>query len=502
MNTSNQDSKNENLSTFWVGVIFFFFWGGSFLGGTLLSIGMQQWCSETINKDFSYLRLTTILNAFVGIGLLFMIIKNYKLRERNLLGGMSILIVIFLSILLIRLITDSVNSSSILFRYRWTVIPFSLYIPIIFFSIPLNRIRNNVNIALIGCTIAWGIITLFALTLFFTSIISGYSLRSGYRILEHLPFNFLYVSGPLFRRLCYFGGTHLALICIWKSLQSKHKFIIWGSVPCYFIGTVLTYFTASRGVVLAYWLTHLILLLLPNLFKNMKRFLVIMLVIIVTNVFATMYVGYKSPRYSFIGRSSPVITHWVDLMQLNIFSLKQPISIQQHDNSMQQHNDSIQQHIDPMQQHIDPMQQHNDSFLKQNNNNNQIAEKLKQTNQVMSDRPKLIIEGFQKLMKFPFGVSSRIEDGKLKNSTYHNMFINIATFTGIFGGGIFVIIVFIGIRDAYLTIRKTPELTWIALIFIFHVLLGQTGNFIVEVESFFWFSLVALRANIFRFNKK
>jgi hypothetical protein len=119
-----------------------------------------------------------------------------------------------------------------------------------------------------------------------------------------------------------------------------------------------------------------------------------------------------------------------------------------------------------------------------------------------ASRQRLWKESYVQIIQSPLTGNSFIfpVDTGIKMDS-HNLFLTMFMGTGIFGGSLFLYISFIGIKDAILTIRLTPKFGWLAAFFI-GSLFACFFSSQYQSNYFFWFPLIALRANIQQYKQQ
>jgi hypothetical protein len=514
---------DEIVSPIWTGIIYAIFWGLTLLFSCIASIVLHSWIlkddcqiillgKSTLGfHSLTYLRIEIILNMVFGTVLLYVVFKIFRNRNLSAFSGMYRLLTVFLIILYARIIVSSFEThSNPYLAYSWIIVLPSLYIPILFFSIPLTS--KTSHFAFWGVLIALTSLCLFTFIASFPLILNGFTVKSGR--LEFMFHNFV----RLMLTHTALMGTYLSLICAWKMFVEKKVSILLIAAILYFCGTATLYFSTSRSALLGYIFAHLFLLAIPSALKNRKRLLFVIFVIVTSNLFASQYlVGNYPKSESMLGRSG--IKFVLDKIQL----LKQEV----HKSSLNKGSDpnttaeipSLKQNVSesPLSKKNDPNTTAEILSLKQNvfesplnkeNNPNTTAEiqSLKQDvyksmDYFTSGRVNNYRLAIEQIKQYPLlGSNLRLHESITSTTTCHNEILSVTMGTGIIGGTLFIIILLIGFYDAMIAIRKTPEVGWLGIIFISLLVIIQFRGGI-ERDYFLWFSLVALHANAYRYKK-
>jgi O-antigen ligase len=288
----------------------------------------------------------------------------------------------------------------------------------------------------------------------------------------------------------------------------------------YIISTLLLYFSGIRSAFIPFVVIHFFLLLIPNIQKNKKNILAILVIVISTHVFGMTFVGYTDHNKTMLGRlvrTCHIATQNISLFVKDIKNNKIPngtdqspipIDISAQSSAPEENkipNDTNQSSIPKENKIPNGTNQYGMSVIadvyqepiKKMTRDEYTQELVKQKNfnMLFESRTRLWLDGINKIKSSPILGNEK----RINGWTSHNTFLDVTIGTGIVGGMLYLIILLCGCRDAVLAIRKTPELSWLGLIYFFEIMLSIFSGPVIERAYFWWFSIVALRANILEY---
>jgi hypothetical protein len=233
-------------------------------------------------------------------------------------------------------------------------------------------------------------------------------------------------------------------------------------------------------------LVHIFILFIPNIFSRIYKLLTILLIIILIHIFCFMYVGYSDFSMTILGRLVMTYhraTNDVDKFKSKFISNEQSTDLKpsQTEVSIEKstHNETIE-NIEKLSREEYRTQRFNGPYSKT----------------MLGPRGTIYYDSIEKIKKSPILGSPKGIGG----ISHHCTLLDVTVGTGIFGGLLYLMIVFCGFRDALLAIRKTPEFGWLGIIFIMNIFCSVLNGGAIEYEYIWWFALIALRANAYMYN--
>jgi hypothetical protein len=361
-----------------------------------------------------------------------------------------------------------------------------------FFSVPLSK--REKKFVFYGITIMLLIFSLFMIIFFLKLYLDGFGYKSPeyHRIFWNSKEDLIFfrpigIRWPLYSYL-------LAICAAYKICQSKrYKIFVW--IPVYVIGLAGGLFGGSRSYLLGYVISLCCIVLLPKIFQNKKRFLYLCSIFLITNCVLMYLIGGNSVNA--ISRTLNTISRTRD--EIKSMKIENISSV----NSSKDGGTSITNNIN------EPINFSKVEVATTINNTSKPANRDKKIEKIFraidAGRQLLWYESIRQIMSSPFiGTGFMFppgSTGKIKMYDTHNFYLSMFMGTGILGGILFLYITFIGIFDAIITIRCTPEFGWLAAIFIGQVVICFFGLHFWEAYLF-WFPLIALRANVQQYKTK
>jgi hypothetical protein len=277
----------------------------------------------------------------------------------------------------------------------------------------------------------------------------------------------------------------------------------------YIISTLLLYFSGIRSAFIPFVVIHFFLLLIPDIHKNKKNILAILVIVIFTHIFGMTFVGYLDHNKTMLGR----LARTYHIATQNILLFVKDVK----NNKIPNGTDQSSIPIDISAQSSVPEENkipNDTNQFSPSNDMSVIAEvyqepikkmtrdeytqelvKQKNFNMLFESRTRLWLDGINKIKLSPILGNEK----RINGWTSHNTFLDVTIGTGIVGGMFYLIILLCGCRDAVLAIRKTPELSWLGLIYLFEIMLSIFSGPVIERTYFWWFSVVALRGNAYMY---
>jgi hypothetical protein len=447
---------------------------------------------ESIYTKFNVKVNQSSLGLAVVLSLLFLypIYKIWRQKGVDAFSGITIPVLILLILVFLR----TLNDSYLFYDQRHHATLWIVTIPIIILTIycSINLSDRENDWMMYGVAVTATLLTIVYLIYFREALFNGYVPRSIYNI-KHL-------LTPLDRKLFLFGifgpSMHswiLIPLAFWGMLSKRgyKTMLLW--MPLYVVGVIGVIFGGTRSALLMSVIAQLSLLLLPELLKNKRRLICVIGYCLLVN-----FVLCKC-----VGTSSPDATAWGRLYTRSItVTSKIETGINQRDRT-----ESSQCNKDGG---ISPNDHVASTQRKQNTTIDIVHQSLKKV------EPRIavwehVLEQFKQspifgssFLLIPIADDKNIERSKIKpGANPHSLILMMFLGTGIIGGVISLCIIFIGFKNAIITIRKTPKLAWVAAIFIaytFVVCIG--GNHYIFYAYWFWIPLGILHNNITKLRVK
>jgi hypothetical protein len=336
----------------------------------------------------------------------------------------------------------------------------------------------------------------------------------------------------------------LAVCSAWAMCYYKTPSIIYW-IPLYIIGIVGGLWGASRSFLIFYFVAHVSIFLTPGLFKNKRKLLIVLCLFLTINPLLFVFVGWKDREHTSVGRflnniyninnslvnnssrfskteSAELINEINKVYQSQTIapeSINETNNISRHEtadgklageiNNIHHSETADRKFVSEINNihHSETANQKliNATDICQENNHNSLLSW--QTFFAMDrHRAYLMLEGLKRIDKHLsiFGYSYFFTEGKVKKSmaSPHNFLIQIVMGLGIVGSILFSVIVCVAMRDAIFTIRKTPELGWLGVLYIGFAIFTILFGFPIWNSYFLWLPMIALRANTYQYKKQ
>jgi hypothetical protein len=457
-------------------------------------ISQKGWSIYGIH--FTATNIFYLLNILFSPFFIYCVIKFYKSKEKERITGLSIPLLLFLVILLLRLVIDSYSDQASL-GYRWLSVVSMIYFPLLFFAFtPSEKYKDYV---LMGMTIGMTFVCVIIIPLWFHWIYSGNTGKSSVFLKWNIQHNF---HAFLIAQVGIIS-LNLVSISLWGMFQHRHfKSFIWALLYC--LGGIVTIFSASMSFFLGYCVAHFLIFLCPNFFTNKKKLLTIFLIIIIFNYIAFSFIGRNDFIKTNIGRIQRIIDNFYTAKKQD-----QSIPIPKNSNQITMKDkdtdlfkmcpDNIQEIPSSYEKSLSQTAIQDEGLYTKDTGTDllsffsikSITQRAKKFDKV---RYGLWKEAVEQFMTSPiFGSSMRLNNNKNIKSP-HNIIIQAYLGTGIIGGTLFLFILICTCFDALFVIRNKPEWGWAGFSYLVFVIVYQFGT-ALEMSYILWFSMVILRAN-------
>lgn len=510
----NIDTNSDLRWPAWYWPLFCFlaFYGIAMLQLFLILIGIYNPSEYKVSRiaqiPYYFLKISLVITALYGLAWLF---RHGKFTLSKF--HFSIFLPLFWSFYTARLIHDTLVGETGLKILQFDIIyylhPFStalaIWIPLFVFSTGIPRQSSDrlfrwvlLPAILLGITLA------FDLHDHLYRCIVGDG--SVWHMTKHLKIA-VWRTNEI--ALC---GHVLMVLPLWAYAEKKMP--LWLSMPCYFLGSVLMIGTGSRTFFVTTIFVHLFVFVFSTFRSRKDKFATIVVLCIVNALLVCLLKNC--------------------IFERNVVDLKSMVAVQekiQEDTERailppENVPNSTEVKIAPsnaisQDAHIAPSNAiSQDAHIVSSNTISQDAHKetFKDLRERTPERFKNIYEfdlfyrsipvGFWKLGTGRFFIWGLAWDDLSKNPFTgsgttvrgihpHNEIIEAFISTGVVGGTVFLLILFFGMRDAILLIKKYPTLGWISVVYVTALIKLNLSGMSLRHDWPLWFSLAAMRGTLY-----
>jgi O-antigen ligase len=468
-------------------------------------------------------QLSYAMSLFVIPICFYPIWKNFCIRKINAFSGMSLLISLFFIMMFLRVCSDAYIWSEVRFFRFLPIVILITIIPSIFLSIPLSS--KEKKYAFLGVVIGSIIVALVEISFIFPLLRDGFNYRCN-------EFNMFFSNNSdfkLFKGWFSRSATYCLLLTIcsgWAICNAKrYKLLLWILVYC--VGITGLQFSGSNAILVNYLISHFFIFLRPSILQNKKRLIGILVMLLIINATLLGVLNRNTKGRSIIGRvayklaaakevsSSFIINKFkttnnihknsnVEIGSENIVSI--PNGGVTSDNMI--NDETISNNIISEINHetvpdtVSTTSQFSSKTsvtIPQSKTQEQLLSKLS------NGRFDLWRESIRQIISSPLTGTGFIfpigSTGSTQKQDPHCLYLSIFMGTGILGGCIFLYITIRGLKDAISAICIDDELGWLGAFFIGEIIAFIFGLHIWDI-FWFWFPLVALRANAYQHKKQ
>ncbi len=410
--------------------------------------------------------------------------------------GFSWFIGIILLLLFLRLCLDSHNVGAGRFgSLAWVAFLSIICVPVLFFSIPLSEKQRRVAWWGVLCALTFATCVLGAL--YYPYILKGVTVRA-----PMYPMSVVMQNRLILLALC------LLFFALYSLIESKKSRTFFLFSLLYLAASFGLHLSGGRSALLMSIATTFAIFLIPSFRRSFQKIVTVFLIIIMTNAVSSyvvtrncdsqrtafgrvkmlaqsVYFGQKKLRNDFFSSNNPVtpsVASTLPAVAAQISPKSPAVAAQVSPKSP-----AVAAQVSP-KSHLE--------FVSIESKINKASDAKSLAKSVLGARGTFWVTALERIAENPFGTGLQDKATGRTTSNTHNSYLSVFEGTGILGGILFLIVVAVGLHDACFTLRKIPGFGWIGLLYIFECLLMLSGGRI-EVEPYFWFPLVALRANVY-----
>jgi hypothetical protein len=286
-------------------------------------------------------------------------------------------------------------------------------------------------------------------------------------------------------------GCLLSVFSFWAWSESKIKIPI--LLPCYVVGVLILFYGATRTFFIVSLFAHLFIIIFSSCKKRPYWLLTILFVFCINIVVFLWFFNATKERFIEEKRNIEVVWQQIEEKMLEK-------NIQTKDTTEQSLIHTMVEQQQQQQQQLENMTTETQtSEYKTKEPTLPIITSYKdylrmppRLEKIGSGRIGIWLTAFDKLKQHPLTGTGTSVLGTMP----HNNIVEAFIATGIFGGSLFLIILFQGWRDAITIILKYPQIGWLSVAFIFcffHQLFGTR----IPTHNTLWISLAAMRSIVY-----
>jgi hypothetical protein len=463
-----------------------------------------------ITERSTYFSLTPVLGirlfffALCCYGL-FMIVRHYKKLSWKI-HYFPLLLFVFWILLSIRLFYEGYTHTGYIVsqNYYDLVRPFLIilyvWLPIFIClrGIPSVVSSRNITIGILAFMVLHCIV---ACIMYFEPIITGLTLRS-----EEIHEMTVYKRFGRIGEIALIASI-MSCLGLWAVLEKKIPQVFFWSI--YTLGIILEHFSSMRTFFVAFIVALCFILIFSTHPKNRKFFL-FLIILILTNIGVIRVIGYASKDLTPIGRmfeTKEEIVTMTSIISDSVSLIKSDKNLPSNkDNTSAESDikkfpnfDSIESFKSSTAILSDPLQVEKSKTIQQkeftwDNICNQFNALVKKAG---THRVNTWMTALKRVTEHPItGTGSAIFlkfNSRPVKFMPHNNIVDAFLMTGVVGGSLFLIILFVSWRNAVIIFRNYPEHAWLAVIFVFsatHLFFGSW----LPTHTTLWLSMTTMWA--------
>jgi hypothetical protein len=279
------------------------------------------------------------------------------------------------------------------------------------------------------------------------------------------------------------SGCITAILVLWASFKKWIKPVIF--IPVFIPGITILFFGVSRGYVCTYFILITIIFIVEWI-KKRRNYWKYFIFVSLTTIIILLFVGHNA-KLSLTTRLRKTKSEIV-LTQKYIEEKYTPITITPDFSNGNNNNNN----------------NNNSSTINENKLDVTQNMKLPKKNIDYYGRGRIWLDTIDKIIYYPitgYGASPYKMEKDTKWRRPHNLILEAFLQTGVIGGVIFLIIILIGFKDAFICLIRDTDCGWLSIIFLLITFYSFIDCVLIS-NYMFWFSLIGLRISVSQLNKE